>query len=39
MIRFVSGLVVGIWLAQTYELPNIASEFEKFQDQYLKKKK
>jgi len=39
MIRFISGIVVGIWLAQTYDLPNVANEFEKFQKEYLKKKK
>ena len=37
MIRFFSGLIIGVWLAQTYDLPNVSKEFEKFQKQYLKK--
>ena len=38
MWRFASGLVSGIWLAQTYKLPNVIEEFKKFEKQYLKKK-
>jgi hypothetical protein len=36
MIRFFAGVVVGVWLAQNYNLPDVGNEFEKFQKKYLK---
>ena len=37
MIRFFSGLIIGVWLAQTYDLPNVSKEFENFKNNILKK--
>ena len=38
MIRFFSRTNHRCLSAQTYDLPNVSKEFEKFQKQYLKKK-
>lgn len=38
MWRFAVGVISGIWIAQTYSLPNISDEFKKFEKEYLKKK-
>ena len=38
MWKFAGGLVSGVWLAQTYKLPNLYEEFKRFEKLYLKKK-
>ena len=38
MMRFFAGVVVGVWLAQNYALPDIGNEFDRFQKKYLKQK-
>jgi len=38
MLRFIAGVVVGVWFAQNYQLPNVGKGLEDFQEKYLKKK-
>jgi len=38
MIRFFAGVVVGVWIAQNYSLPDVGNEIDKFQKKYLKPK-
>lgn len=38
MMRFFAGVVVGIWLAQNYQLPDVGKEVDNFQQKYLKRK-
>ena len=36
MFRFFAGVIVGLWLAQNYNVPNVSTEFDNFQKKYLK---
>jgi len=38
MYRFILGTLVGIYLEQTYHLPNVYDKFREF-DKYLKERK
>ena len=37
-MRFFAGVVVGVWLAQNYALPDIGTEFDRFQKKIFKTK-
>ena len=38
MLKFLCGVVVGIWLAQNYDMPDVGKEFGKLQKRYRKSK-
>jgi len=37
-MKFFAGVVVGVWLAQNYQLPDVGKEITNFQKTYLKRK-
>ena len=36
MFRFFAGVVVGIWIAQNYNFPDIGKEFYNLHQKYIK---
>lgn len=36
MLRFFSGVVVGIWIAQNYSLPDVGNEISRIHTTYIK---